>query len=51
MLCQAFAKICDFGDGQADWPESPEDGSRWTMANVERSMDRQLSRRKQRAKI
>ncbi|KAK6373231.1 hypothetical protein LTR64_005153 [Lithohypha guttulata] len=30
----AFAEICNFDDGQADNPESPEEGSKYTMGNV-----------------
>ena len=34
---QAFAKICDFDDGQADNPEAPSEGSKYTMGNVMKS--------------
>ena len=34
---QAFSKICDFDNGEADNPEAPADGSRYTMGNVMKS--------------
>ncbi|KAK3623638.1 hypothetical protein LTR56_021501 [Elasticomyces elasticus] len=45
-----FGQICDF-NGQADNPETPEDGSKWFMANIERSMNKHMAPRKERAKI
>jgi len=51
QLVQAFDKICDFDDGQADHPETPADGNRWTMANVERSMGKAPSRQKGASKL
>jgi len=33
-VAKAFSKICDFDDGQADNPESPAEGSKYTMGNV-----------------
>lgn len=34
---EKFAQICDFGNGLADWPDSPADGSKYSMANVMRN--------------
>ena len=34
MVLQVFDKIIDFDDGQADNPEIPSDGSRYTIGNV-----------------
>ncbi|TKA75761.1 Peroxisomal hydratase-dehydrogenase-epimerase [Friedmanniomyces simplex] len=48
---EVFGKICDFDDGQADHPDTPEEGGRWYMANIERSVNKQLARRKERSKI
>ena len=31
---QAFSEICNFDNGQADNPETPADGSKYTMSNV-----------------
>lgn len=31
---KAFAEICNFDNGQADNPENPQEGSRYTMGNV-----------------
>lgn len=33
-VADAFSEICNFDNGQADNPESPEEGSRFTTGNV-----------------
>ena len=33
-VMDSFATICDFDNGHADNPESPEQGSKYTMGNV-----------------
>lgn len=33
-VANAFGEICNFDNGQADNPEKPEDGSKYTMGNV-----------------
>ncbi len=33
-VVQAFPEICNFDNGQADNPDTPQDGSRYTMGNV-----------------
>jgi multifunctional beta-oxidation protein len=33
-VAKALTEICNFDNGQADNPESPQDGSRYTMGNV-----------------
>jgi multifunctional beta-oxidation protein len=34
MHVQAFPEIINFDNGQADNPDLPAEGSRWTMGNV-----------------
>ena len=34
MDLQAFPEIINFDNGQADNPDLPAEGSRWTMGNV-----------------
>jgi multifunctional beta-oxidation protein len=36
-VCAKMGQICEFGDGEADYPESPEDGVRYSMAIVGRA--------------
>lgn len=31
---QAFAEICNFDNGHADNPDTPQEGSKWTMGNA-----------------
>ena len=33
-MIKVFSKICDFDDGQADNPDTPQDGSKYTMGNL-----------------
>ncbi|KAK5446351.1 hypothetical protein LTS15_010047 [Exophiala xenobiotica] len=34
QLAEAFPEICNFDNGKADNPETPQDGSKYTMGNV-----------------
>ena len=34
QVAKAFDEICNFDNGQADSPDAPQEGSRWTMGNV-----------------
>lgn len=36
-VAEKFAQICDFDNGLADHPDSPADGSKYSMANVMRN--------------
>jgi hypothetical protein len=36
-MTKAFSKICDFDNGEADNPDEPAEGSRYTMGNVMKS--------------
>ncbi|KIX96136.1 uncharacterized protein Z520_07914 [Fonsecaea multimorphosa CBS 102226] len=34
QLAEAFSEICNFDNGKADNPDTPQDGSKYTMGNV-----------------
>lgn len=36
-VAEAFSEICNFDNGQADNPESPADGSRYTVGNIQKN--------------
>ena len=49
-VASAFPKICDFDNGQADNPDTPADGSKYTMGNVLKNPDFGEMKQEDRAK-
>ncbi|KAI1612333.1 peroxisomal hydratase-dehydrogenase-epimerase [Exophiala viscosa] len=42
-LAEAFPEICNFDNGKADNPDTPQDGGRWSMENILRNPKISLS--------
>lgn len=48
-VADKFSEICNFDNGEADWPDVPVDGSKYTISNVLKNSNIQaenLQRRK-----